>query len=94
MGRAQYRPWDLSWEVSQFSLFCKFFAEVLYFNQYDHRCLQLHQNKIDNLSKPQDVKKLAKTIEFELERKKNEKLKNHEFLNQGNSQYNDTIWYL
>ncbi len=43
----------------------------------------MHQHKIDEFSRPQDMKKLAKTIEFELERKKQEKLKNHEFINQG-----------
>ena len=35
------------------------------------------------MSKPGDIKKLAQTVEFELEKKKLEKLKNHEFLNQG-----------
>ena len=49
------------------------------------RCQNVHINKLEQMSKPQDMKKLAKTVEFELERKKNEKLKNHEFLNQGKS---------
>jgi hypothetical protein len=35
------------------------------------------------MSRPGDILKMAKTVENELERKKNEKLKNHEFLNQG-----------
>ncbi len=34
------------------------------------------------MQKPGDIKKLAHTVEFELERKKLEKLKNHEFNNQ------------
>jgi len=45
--------------------------------------MNLHQTKLKQVSKPGDIKMMAKTIEFELERKKNEKLKNHEFNNQG-----------
>ena len=52
-------------------------------NQFHFRCLSLHLNKIGEVSKPGDVKKMAKTIEFELERKRNEKIKNHEFNNSG-----------
>jgi hypothetical protein len=48
-----------------------------------NRCFEVHQHKLEEMTKPGDIKKLARTIEFELERKKNEKLKNHEFLNQG-----------
>ena len=44
----------------------------------------MHVEKLDKMSKPGDIKKLAQTVEFELEKKKLEKLKNHEFLNQGN----------
>ena len=44
----------------------------------------MHVDKLDKMSKPGDIKKLAQTVEFELEKKKLEKLKNHEFLNQGN----------
>lgn len=35
------------------------------------------------MSKPSDIKKMAQTVESELERKKVEKLRNHEFNNQG-----------
>jgi hypothetical protein len=42
----------------------------------------VHVEKLDKMSKPGDIKKLAQTVEFELEKKKLEKLKNHEFLNQ------------
>ena len=45
----------------------------------------MHVDKLDKMSKPGDIKKLAQTVEFELEKKKLEKLKNHEFLNQGNT---------
>ena len=44
----------------------------------------MHVEKLDKMSRPGDIKKLAQTVEFELEKKKLEKLKNHEFLNQGN----------
>ncbi len=42
----------------------------------------MHVEKLEKMTKPQDIKKLAQTVEFELEKKKLEKLKNHEFLNQ------------
>jgi Hemingway/CFA97 len=42
----------------------------------------VHVDKLEKMGKPQDIKKLAQTVEFELEKKKLEKLKNHEFLNQ------------
>ena len=47
----------------------------------------MHVDKLDRMSKPQDIKKLAQTVEFELEKKKLEKLKNHEFNNQGKAAY-------
>lgn len=50
---------------------------------YRERCQVLHLSKLEQMSRPLDIKKMAKTVEEELERKKNEKLKNHEFLNQG-----------
>lgn len=47
------------------------------------RCFEVHQKKLVGMHKKDDVKKLAKDVEDELEKKKNDKLKNHEFNLQG-----------
>ena len=70
MGRAQYRCAQVSRKVLSHRFLNKSF-----------RSYQVHVDKIEKLQKPQDIKKLAATVEFELEKKKVEKLKNHEFLN-------------
>ena len=73
MGRAKYWCVKVSRKVT---------ASVI---KYFFRSYQVHVDKLDKMSKPGDIKKLAQTVEFELEKKKLEKLKNHEFLNQGKS---------
>ena len=52
-----------------------------------YRCFNAHQQKLEELTKVGDMKKVAKTVEAELEKKKIEKLANKEFILQG-KQYN------
>eukprot|EP00347_Sterkiella_histriomuscorum_P020106 403339081 len=59
----------------------KYIEKNLDLEKYRERCQEMHSKKLGELQKPGDVKKLAKTVEEELERKRKEKLKTHEFNN-------------
>eukprot|EP00350_Pseudokeronopsis_sp_OXSARD2_P009975 CAMPEP_0170548184 /NCGR_PEP_ID=MMETSP0211-20121228/6520_1 /TAXON_ID=311385 /ORGANISM="Pseudokeronopsis sp., Strain OXSARD2" /LENGTH=63 /DNA_ID=CAMNT_0010853597 /DNA_START=3 /DNA_END=194 /DNA_ORIENTATION=+ len=49
--------------------------------QYRDLCYQKHYQKLDEMQKIEDVKKMAKTVDEKLEKKKIDKNKNIEFLN-------------
>ena len=50
----------------------------------------MHKQRLEDVKKSKDLSKMAKEIGSELERKKNERQRNHEFLLQGIPYYSFT----